>query len=425
MKSCVLFVLLFGITVSLFAQAAVNIPLYVPPVAEVDDETLTEDTAFDLIEDAAIFTDLLTRELEAWNFELTPTREEADYALVSTVAFVGSELGPDGEPLEDEQYELTLAFQDKEGITLYEQSLRYNTIEDVHAYIQPMLLNMFANVFVMYVAEVPLEEEEEPEIDPDLWRKRFSYMGASFFWSPRIYRGDLVSSNLANFGFGISAEFQFIRFAAEKRQFFKYLSMGTGFEFVPDWVVATDRANDEWRNTILQIPLRLQFVVRPGKLFMHQPWLGVHFNIPFYKDTTPALISWDVGFQFGIKAGPGIAFAELRYSMDIGKSGLNVTLGDKRTYDRFVIHLGLGYKYDLVGMIQEIVRNRPPREKIAKISPEEPPPEEEPLEEEPELPPDEEPLEEEPLETEPLEELPPETEEPLAAEPPPEELLNR
>ena len=395
MKSCVLFVVLFGITFTLFAQTAVNIPLYVPPVAEIDDGTATEDEAFDLAEDAVIFTDLLTRELDAWNFTLTPTREEADYALVSTVAFVGSELDSYGEPLEDEQYELTLAFQDKEGSILYQQSLRYNTIEDVHAYIQPMLLNMFANVFVMYVAETPLEEEK---IDPDLWRKKFSYMGGSFFWSPRIYRGQFLSSHLANFGFGLSAEFQFIRFAAGAGEFFKYLSVGTGFEFVPDWVVATitPKAEDEWRNTIMQIPLRLHFVWRPGQIFMHQPYLGIHFNIPFYKDTTPALLSWEAGFQFGLKAGPGIAFADLHYSMDFGKSGLNTSRShnDKRTYDRFVIHLGIGYKYDLVGMIQEIIKNRPPREKAAKAPPKEPPPEEPPppqppLEEEP--PPDEEP----------------------------------
>jgi hypothetical protein len=39
--------------------------------------------------------------------------------------------------------------------------------------------------------------------------------------------------------------------------------------------------------------------------------------------------------------------------MDFGKSGLNANRpGDTRQYDRYMIYLGVGYKYDLVKIVE-------------------------------------------------------------------------
>ncbi|MDR0457256.1 MAG: hypothetical protein LBH20_11310 [Treponema sp.] len=347
MKSwALLLTLLFYINVSLFAQAAPKIPLYVSPVEGTGNEP----------EDNDILSDLLIGELAAWNFILTATPGAADYTLLATLSPFSDDAG--------EKYLLSLSLLNKDGMILYEQTLPYTTMEEVRVYIPSIMRSMLSSAFVVYVAETEsIEKAAEKEIDPDEWRKKLWYIGESAFWSPRLYYGSLLSSNLANFGFGISAEYHFLQFAFGKWEFLKYLSVTTGMEFVPDWVIATDRVGDEHHNTILQIPLRFSYVWRPGVLFMHQPFLGIHFNIPFYKDTTPAPVSWDIGFQFGLKAGPGIAYAEARYSMDFGESAFDISRQDIRTYQRFIIQLAIGYKYDLVGKIAAIIKDMPPKPK--------------------------------------------------------------
>jgi hypothetical protein len=351
MKSWVLLLTLLGINVFLFAQAAHKIPLYVSPVEGTGNGP----------EDNDILSDLLIGELAAWNFILTATPGAADYTLLATLSPFSGDTG--------EKYLLSLSLLNKDGMILYGQTLPYTAMEEVRLYIPSIMRNMLSSVFVVYVAESESIAGAEKEIDPDEWRKKLWYIGESVFWSPRLYYGSLLSSNLANFGFGISAEYHFLQFAFGKWEFLKYLSVATGMEFVPDWVMATNKFGDEYRNTILQIiPLRLSYVWRPGALFMHQPFLGIHFNVPLYKDTRPTLLSWDIGFQFGLKAGPGIAYAEARYSMDFGKSGLNISRQDTRTYQRFVMQLGIGYKYDLPTKIKDIIKSWPPKPEI------EPPP---------------------------------------------------
>ena len=353
MKKCAIWVLLFAAAFSLFAQTSKDVKVYISPVEGTGSTP----------EDNEIFTDTLIKELAVWNFTLTDTQEAADFTLSAAFSPSGYD-GADEPKKDDREYELSLSLLDKEGVLLYQQSLRYTAIEEVMPYIPSMLFNMFSSFFVMYVAE-----SAGKETDPEEWRNKSWYIGESVFWSPRLYHGSFLSSNLANFGFGFSAEFHFIQFASGNREFLKYVSAATGMEFVPDWVVATDRTGDEYRNTILQIPLRFSYVWRPGALFMHQPFLGIHFNVPFYKDTTPALLSWDIGFQFGLKAGPGIAYAHILYSMDFGDSGLNISRHDARAYQRYVMQLGIGYKYDLVGMIAGIIKSRPPKPKPEKAPP--------------------------------------------------------
>jgi hypothetical protein len=302
-------------------------------------------------EDNEIVSDLLVRELAAWNFTLTYTQEMADYTLLATLSTEGKE------------YMLSLSLQYKDGMMLYGQTLPYATMEEVRLYIPSIMRNMLSSVFVVYVAESESVVAAGKKIDPDEWRKKIWYIGESVFWSPRLYYGSFLSGNLANFGWGISGEYHFLQFAYDEWEFLKYLSVATAMEFVPDWVIATEKTGDEYHNTILQIPLRFSFVWRYGELFMHQPFLGIHFNIPFYKDTTPAPVSWDIGFQFGLKAGPGIAYAEARYSMDFSDSFLDTRRQDPRTYQRFIIHLAIGYKYDLVGKVIEFIKSLPQKPK--------------------------------------------------------------
>jgi len=53
------------------------------------------------------------------------------------------------------------------------------------------------------------------------------------------------------------------------------------------------------------------------------------------------------GFQYGIKLGPGVLFIDPRFSIDMGKSSLNVDPAygiNELSFQRYIIHLGIGYK---------------------------------------------------------------------------------
>jgi hypothetical protein len=287
-------------------------------------------------EDNEFFTDLLNREMTAWNFTMTETPEEANYALAGTLT-----PSPAGGAL------LLLALQDKSGMTMYEQELHYTTLEEANSYLYAILLFMLSGVFVFQVTDIIDQVEEVIDLtDPDAWRNKDWYFGAGAFWNPRFYHGVTSSGHLLNFSFSLSAEYHLQKHSGGKRDFLKYAAVGTGLELASDWVVASPHPRDYYRNTILPIPLLLNFVIKPGDKFMHEPYAGIIFNIPLFPDTAPSPVSWATGFQFGYKIGPGIAFAEARYSMDFGKSGLHRNRPtDTRQYNRFIIQIGVGYKY--------------------------------------------------------------------------------
>jgi hypothetical protein len=345
MKICIVCLLLFGAVFSLYAQANEGVSLFISPVSGTGSTP----------EDNGAFTDLLFRELGAQNFNLKKTPLEADYCLFGTLVPVGADSG-DAPPGTAARYYLSITLQDKDGLPLYEQGFQYTTIEDGNSYIPTLLFNMLENVFAMEIAAPAVDQEA---IDHEAWRNKQWYIGAHAFWNPRIYYGSTLSTHLANFGLGLSAEFHFQKYAVGKLTFLKYISLGTGLELASEWVVASPRPGDEYRNTLLQIPFSIQGVLKPGDKLFLELYGGVQANIRIFPDTVPALFSWRAGFQPGIKAGEGIAYADLRFSMDFGKSGLRADHpSETRQYDRYMMYLGIGYKYDIVGMIQDFIRSK-------------------------------------------------------------------
>jgi hypothetical protein len=323
MKLCIVGLLLLCAVFPLSAQTNDRVSIYIPPI------TGTGSTP----EDNEIFSYVLAIELRAWNFRIVTDPSEAEYSLVGTLADSGTYYGEDAEG----RCYLLLSLN-KGGITLYEQGAFYTITQEANAYIPSLLRNIFSNIFD--IPEFIVEEVEEPEpIDEDAWRNKQWYLGAEVFWNPRLYYGDRLGAHLANFGLGLSVEYHFHDFMAA----------GTGLEVTNDYFNASLRADDDHHNTILQIPLLIKYVWRHDVNYMHTPYAGIQFNLPLFLDTTPAIVSWQTGFQFGMKAGPGVLYADARYSTDFGSSGLHKNRPhDTRRYNRYMIYLGAGYKYDLV-----------------------------------------------------------------------------
>ena len=301
--------------------AAGHISIYIPPVTGIGGAPGNN----------PVFTELLSRELNARGITLAQTPEAADWFLKGTLVPPGTS-GEGGE-----KFLFSIDLQDKDGISLYSQDIYYINPEEVNSYMPETLNNMLSSLFNLQDSAATGREITEP-VNDDAWRNKQWYFGAGLFWTPRLYYGTRLSTHLLNFGLGLSAEYHFP----------KYISAGIGLELAPDWVVASPGTSDHYRNTILQIPLSLGYVLKPGDKYMHTPYAGIVINIPFFPDTAPAPLSWQAGFQYGVKAGPGIFCADARFSMDFGASGLSANRpNDTRRYSRYIMYLGIGYKYGI------------------------------------------------------------------------------
>jgi len=333
-----------------------QISMYVPPVSGTGSAP----------GDNAAFTELLKRELAARGIVLAQTPDEADYILKGTLVPPDLFDTPaEGDASVDRRLFLfSIDLQDRDGVILFSWDIYYYSFEDVNNYIPEMLNNMLPPLLDLNADSGDAEksggnETREPgetvtvqtgetaaPVDPDAWRNRQWYFGGGIFWTPRLYFGTQLSSNLFNFGLRLSAEYHFP----------KYLSIESGLELAPDWVVASPGNGDSYRNMILQIPVSVGMIIKPGDKpgdkpsgkFMLKPYAGFLFNIPFFPDTTPALFSWKAGFEFGVKAGPGIFCVDSGFSMDFGTSGLSRNRpSDTRQYHRYIMYLGIGYKYGI------------------------------------------------------------------------------
>jgi hypothetical protein len=245
--------------------------------------------------------------------------------------------------IRQEMYVLHLALLDnRTGQTLINRDLFYADPDEIDDLIM-LQFNRVSDapevvpetvIFTQYVPEYITVSENIRE-EPDNWRDKEWYFGACAFWAPRVYQAEASSTYYVNFGFGLFAEYHFLG-----------LSAGTGVELAPDWIAVTSAANDSYRDLVLEIPLLIKYILKPSKYFMLVPYAGINLNLALYGETRPPLLAWRLGFQYGVKAGPGVLIIDPWFSMDFGRSRLGEEKGDDTIrYQRYMMHIGLGYKY--------------------------------------------------------------------------------
>ena len=272
--------------------------------------------------DNAFFASQLAIELLSRNYSVMGDLSEAKYSL-------NGELSPwaGDAPLPNTRaalYSFRLILSESaSGIELAEQTLVYASREELN------------NLLSVMVSEIFSELQREYN-DNRAWRNKQWYFGLTGFWSPRIYIGTSQSANITNFSGSVQAEFHPL----------DLLSLETGIGITPDWVAITSRNKDNYRDLIMEIPLTAKLVLKPGNYFMIEPYAGLNLNIPLLGVTKPPVLSWRIGLQYGIKAGPGIFFVEPLFSIDTAKSTLTTPFGQIQ-YQRYTIYIGAGYKYGI------------------------------------------------------------------------------
>ena len=174
-----------------------------------------------------------------------------------------------------------------------------------------------------------------PEIETDAdWRSNWLYADINAIWSPRVYTANEQSINWVNFGIGLSLEYHFLDF----------MSVGLGVQLVQDGVVISKESGGEYRDLLLEAPLTIKFIFKPLQ-FMLEPYGGVSFNLSLMNTTKPSFLSWLAGFQFGIKAGPGMIVIDPRFSMDFFNSQI---VQNSAGYQRYLFQFSVGYKFGFV-----------------------------------------------------------------------------
>lgn len=260
---------------SLWSQSSQDITIFIPAVSGTVGS----------IEDMAYFTEMLIMEVTTRNYTVTAAMDGAMYSLTGTTDFVAF---PDEGTA---PYSLQLSLTDNDtGATMLEQDIVYTSPEDVNNYL-PMLIFHF-------LANIPLPPESAGMLlETDDWRHKWLYFSAGVFWSPRLYSGTFRSASLVNFGLALSIELHLL----------PMVSLESGAELASDWVAVSPENSIDYQGQVLEIPLLLKLVLKPGRHYMIEPYAGAQFNWSLNKFTIPPLVSVLTGVQYGVKAGPGLS----------------------------------------------------------------------------------------------------------------------
>jgi len=307
MKRHVLRLLLFFSGFALFAQAIPSYYIYIAPVGGVGKGP----------EDNAFFAGSLAAEVIANNHVITGRQSRSEFTIVP-------ELGPmPGQAGQLFIFRIALTDSKTKNI-ITEQELIYSSLEEADNLLKVMASSAFSAITALHW-------------EMDAWRNKWLYIGGSVFWAPRIYHGEDRSVQMVNFGGSILAEVQFLDF----------MSAEVGVTLVPDWFGILGMEGNEYQDWILEFPVLLKFPLKPATYYMIEPYGGIHINIPMYNISNLPLFSWKAGLQYGVKAEQGIIFIDGSFSMDIGKkpSTTRKTDGAEISFNRYMISLGLGYKF--------------------------------------------------------------------------------
>jgi hypothetical protein len=309
MKKYIVLMLLLCSSFSLYAQSN-SAAVYVPPITGTGSKP----------DDNDFFFKQLISEVTYQHFKLARAKKDAEFSLVGTLA-----TDPHNTPNGVTQYVLHLSIVDnKTNASRSDGELVYEVPEDIK--------DMFPSLVYTLLYTIPADSGK------DNWRNKWVFVGVSAIWSPRLYTSESVLTHLASFGGGIFTEYHFLNF----------LSVEAGFEIATDSLKVVVKDKDSFGNLLLEIPVLVKGVYKPGDNFILELYGGIHFNIPFEKTTVPPAFSWLAGFQYGVKAGPGVLFIDTRFSMDIGESSMGEDSSARDlAFQRYIIHLGVGYKLGL------------------------------------------------------------------------------
>ena len=298
MKKIILTVIFLFIYISLNAQTVRDMKIYVPPVSG---EGRPGDSYF--------FYQHLTYEVIYQQYSLIRSQNGSDFILRGEIA---------PEPVNGSRnniFHLELLKSGTNEVIAKQHVVYYLLDASVVSMLSAMAYNMLSHL---------------PNVwGSDDWRDNRLFLDAGLMWAPRLYFAESQSINWMNIGLGFSGEYHFNNIIAA----------GIGLQFSQDWILVSQINELEYRDLILDIPFLFKFVLKPGDLML-EPYTGLSLNLSLMQITQPSFLSWLVGMQLGVKAGPGSIVIDPRFSLDLYTSSI-----PSLEYNRYTIQVGIGYKF--------------------------------------------------------------------------------
>jgi len=295
--------------------------IYVPPV---------DGSGF--IDDLAWFYRQITTEIANLHRTLGKSRRFSDYVITGRLM-----------PVEEQNIELPPGSENDEYVLfvdLYDNALDETIGNQYITYLYPDENTAAALSVIIYNMLSPIPDAIEVYGEEENWRNKFIYLTGSFVWNPTMYYGDKTAANIGSVGGEVMAGIHFLSF----------LSMKIGANVYLDWIpiypkdVNTKDAK-EVMDMMLEVPAAVSYVVRLRDNLLVEPYVGGCFNLSLWGETITSPISWMVGTDLGVKAGPGMLSFDLRFSMDLVKSQIAT---QQVEYTRAKIHVGVGYKLGII-----------------------------------------------------------------------------
>jgi hypothetical protein len=197
--------------------------------------------------------------------------------------------------------------------------------------------------------------------DDDTWKNKWIYLGAKFGPSLHFYMP--VSGSLND-----DADMQSFTVAAGLEasiQAFDFLSIQAEANFGmdnADYRGLKDQMANEvdhvYKAAYLYFPLLVKAVIKPGRIFLVEPYGGAYLNLDLGlkgNDMQIPIGGWLAGTDFGFKVGSGVLFFDLRYTMDF----LDTTVADELIeVRRHTATISAGYKIGFLNRKQSATRFR-------------------------------------------------------------------
>jgi hypothetical protein len=197
--------------------------------------------------------------------------------------------------------------------------------------------------------------------DDDTWKNKWIYLGAKFGPSLHFYMTGPDSHNTDvdtqsfTVAAGLEASIQALDFL--NVQFEVNFGMDNADYRALNHPSGTP-VDHVYKAAYLYFPLLIKAVIKPGRIFLVEPYGGAYLNADLGLDGSDMTIpigGWLAGTDVGFKVGSGVLFFDLRYTMDFLDATVSDSLVDLR---RHTATISAGYKIGFLNRKQSATRFR-------------------------------------------------------------------
>jgi hypothetical protein len=201
--------------------------------------------------------------------------------------------------------------------------------------------------------------------DDDTWKNKWIYLGAKFGPALHFYMIGSDSYNkdtqqdIQSFTVeaGLEASVQVLDFLSVQTEVVFSLDIADYRDLKPS--DGGNTVDHMYRSSYLYFPLIIKGVLKPGRIFLLEPYGGAYLNAGLSGDMQLPIGGWLAGADFGFKVGTGVLFIDLRYTTDFLDT--TVSGGSYSSLVEFRRHtatVSAGYKIGFLNRKQSATRFR-------------------------------------------------------------------